>query len=75
MDTEKVIHDREGQMLTVWFGKPSSEVSSTDNEHGVVVMKRSGGCSYRRRSLGLYGASDVDRPGSAGGADSFPVIT
>ena len=30
MDTVKVIHDREGQ----------SEVSSTDNEHGVVVKIR-----------------------------------
>lgn len=25
MDTVKVIHDREGQTLTVWFGKPGSE--------------------------------------------------
>ena len=39
MDTVRVIHDREGQTLTVWFGKPSSEVSSSDNEHGVIVMK------------------------------------
>ena len=32
-DTVKVIHDREGQ----------SEASSTDNEHGVVVMKDQAG--------------------------------
>lgn len=32
MDTVKVIHDREGLTLTVWFGRPSSEATSTDNE-------------------------------------------
>lgn len=49
MDTVKVIHDREGQTLTVWFGKPSSEVSSSDNEHGVVVMKEQAGAGPEQR--------------------------
>ena len=37
MDTVRVIHDREGQ----------SEVSSTDNEHGIIVMKDQAGAIER----------------------------
>ena len=55
MDTVKVIHDREGQTLTVWFGKPSSEVSSSDNEHGVIVMKDQAGAVIGIEVLGYTG--------------------
>lgn len=39
MDTVQVIHDREGQSLTVWFGDPGREHSSAADDNGVVVMK------------------------------------
>ena len=39
MDTVHVIHDREGRSLTVWFGDPLREHTSSADEHGVVVMK------------------------------------
>jgi len=55
MDAVKVIHDREGQTLTVWFGKPSSEVSSADNEHGIVVMKDQTGAVIGIEVLGYTG--------------------
>ena len=55
MDTVKVIHDREGQTLTVWFGEPSSEVSSSDNEHGVIVMKDKAGAVIGIEVLGYTG--------------------
>ena len=55
MDTVKVIHDREGQTLTVWFGEPSSEVSSSDNEHGVIVMKDKAGAVIGIEVLGYAG--------------------
>ena len=55
MDTVKVIHDREGQTLTVWFGKPSSEATSSDSEHGVVVMKDQAGAVIGIEVLGYTG--------------------
>ena len=39
MDTVRVIHDREGQTLTVWFGDPARESVSSVDDAGVVVMK------------------------------------
>jgi len=39
MDTVRVIHDREAQTLTVWFGDPSREVESSTDDAGVVLMK------------------------------------
>ena len=43
MDTVRVIHDRAGQTLTVWFGDPTRESVSSVNDTGVVVMKDEGG--------------------------------
>jgi hypothetical protein len=39
MDTVRVIHDRAGQTLTVWFGDPARESVSSVDDAGVVVMK------------------------------------
>ena len=39
MDTVRVIHDRAGQTLTVWFGDPTRESVSSVDDAGVVVMK------------------------------------
>ena len=43
MDTVRVIHDPDGQSLTVWFGDPTTEASSAEDEHGVIVMKDDAG--------------------------------
>jgi len=43
MDTVRVIHDREGHTLTVWFGDPTKEAISSEDEHGVLVMKDDAG--------------------------------
>jgi hypothetical protein len=39
----KILHDREGQTLTVWFGEPSQEFVCEETSQEVVLMKdRSG---------------------------------
>ena len=55
MDTVRVIHDREGQTLTVWFGDPQREAVSAEDEHGVVVMKDDGGRIIGVEILGYTG--------------------
>jgi hypothetical protein len=39
METVRVIHDRAGHSLTLWFGDPSCEITAAADEHGVIVMK------------------------------------
>jgi hypothetical protein len=56
MDTVRVIHDREGQTLTVWFGDPMREtVASTDDDGGVVIMKDADGRAIGVEVLGYTG--------------------
>ena len=43
MDTVRVIRDPDGQSLTVWFGDPTTEATSTEDDHGVIVMKDEAG--------------------------------
>ena len=43
METIRVVHDREGQSLTVWFADPEREAVSSEDEHGVIVMKDEAG--------------------------------
>lgn len=43
METVRVIHDREGRTLTIWFGEPTREVASGQTEDGVIVMKDDAG--------------------------------
>ena len=43
METVKVIHDREGETLMVWFGDPGSETTGEPTDDGVVVMKDADG--------------------------------
>ena len=43
METVRIIHDREGGTLTIWFGEPSSEAASGETEDGVIVMKDEAG--------------------------------
>ena len=35
----KVIHDRTGNTLTVWFGDPSEEYICSETGEGVVLMR------------------------------------
>ena len=43
METVRVIHDREGRTLTIWFGEPTREASSGATDDGVIVMKDDNG--------------------------------
>ena len=43
METVRVIHDREGGTLTIWFGESARETASGETEDGVVVMKDEAG--------------------------------
>jgi hypothetical protein len=55
MDTVRVIHDRGGRTLTVWFGNPAEEARSAEDEHGVVVMKDNAGRVIGVEILGYDG--------------------
>lgn len=55
MDTVRVIHDREGETLTLWFGDPATEASSVANDSGVVTMKDSTGRVIGVEILGFKG--------------------
>ena len=81
MDTVRVIHDPDGQSLTVWFGDPTTEASSAEDEHGVIVMKDDAGrvigveiigygglCAYPEESFIQTLAIRPDRQGSGLGA-------
>ena len=35
----RIIHDREGQTLTVWFGDPRQEYVCEETGEGVILMK------------------------------------
>ena len=43
MDKVKVIHDRTGNTLTVWFGDPTDEYTCEETGHEVILMKNGGG--------------------------------
>ena len=38
-----VIHDREGDTLTVWFGDPAEEDASAEEQDGLILMRDAGG--------------------------------
>ena len=39
MATVKVIHDRTGNTLVVWFGNPQDEVEAEETGNEVILMK------------------------------------
>jgi len=43
MDAVRVIHDREGQTLTLWFGDPQREARSEQTDDGLVLMRDDAG--------------------------------
>jgi hypothetical protein len=55
MDTVRVIHDPEGQSLTVWFGDPTREAASGEDEYGVIVMRDKAGLVLGVEILGYTG--------------------
>ena len=55
METVRVIHDREGGTLTIWFGEPAGEVASGETEDGVIVMKGDAGRVIGVEVLGFAG--------------------
>ena len=57
METVRVIHDREGRTLTIWFGEPTHEVASGETEDGVIVMKDHAG-----RVIGVEVLSFMGKP-------------
>jgi len=60
MDTVRVMHDREGQTLAIWFGDSTLEVTASPTDDGVVVMKDATGRVIGVEILGFTG-----RPTSA----------
>ena len=57
METVRIIHDREGGTLTIWFGEPAHEAASGETEDGVIVMKDESG-----RVIGVEVLSFVGNP-------------
>ena len=55
METVRIIHDREGGTLTIWFGKPAREAASGETEDGVIVMKDDAGRVIGVEVLGFVG--------------------
>jgi hypothetical protein len=47
----KILHDREGQTLTVWFADPSQESICEETGHEVVLIKDRSGRVRAGRSL------------------------
>lgn len=43
MDPIRVIHDREGNTLTVWFGDPNTEYICDEAADDVILMKDEAG--------------------------------
>ncbi|MGH9159338.1 MAG: DUF2283 domain-containing protein [Vicinamibacteraceae bacterium] len=43
MDAVRVIHDRHGQTLTVWFGDATKEAVTEQTESGVLIMRDASG--------------------------------
>ena len=43
MDKVKVIHDRTGNTLTVWFGDPTDEYICEETGDEVILMKNTAG--------------------------------
>ena len=39
----KVIHDRQGNTLTVWFGRPEDEIEAEETGAEIVLMKDDNG--------------------------------
>ena len=59
MDTVRVIHDRKGATLTVWFGDSAQEAVSSMNDDGVLVMRDGNGRVLGVEVMGYHG-----RPGA-----------
>lgn len=59
METIRIVHDREGQSLTVWLADPQSEAASSEDEHGLIVMKDQAG-----RVIGVEVMGYTGQPGA-----------
>lgn len=60
----KVIHDRTGNTLTVWFGDPSEEYICSETGEDVVLMRD---INHRVIGFELLGFLSTDDPGGFSG--------